>query len=125
LLFPEFAMTHFCGFAIDPSHSHNGVLGEVRATYGGLFAVIGVYTLLAVTDPAAYRSRLLFVGSMWLGACGGPLTPLYLAAAPGRRGGSVPASAPCGGGALRSASARAPAVPATTSLPSAPPAAAQ
>lgn len=46
-------------------------LGEVRATYGGLFVVIGVYGLLAALDPVAHRGRLLMIGLMWWGVAGG------------------------------------------------------
>jgi hypothetical protein len=34
-------------------------LGEIRAVYGGLFAVVGIFTLLSAIDPVASRSRLV------------------------------------------------------------------
>ena len=86
LVFPEIAMKHLLGFAVDPSHSVNAVLGEVRATYGGLFVVIGAYTLLAALDPAAHRARLLFIGLMWLGACAGRLVGVSINGNPGLPG---------------------------------------
>src|SRR5262249_6639689 len=78
LVLPEFVMTHVLGFAIDPSHSHNAVLGEVRATYGGLFTVMGIFALLAVGDPVANRGRLLLIGFLWLGAGAGRLVGVYV-----------------------------------------------
>src|SRR5262245_60100607 len=30
-------------------------LAEVRAVYGGLFAVVGIFTMLSAVDPAAHR----------------------------------------------------------------------
>lgn len=46
-------------------------IGEVRATYGGLFIVIGVYGLLSALDPVVHRGRLLMIGLMWWGVAGG------------------------------------------------------
>jgi uncharacterized protein DUF4345 len=86
LVYPELVMAHLLGYAVDPSHSHNAVLGEVRATYGGLFVVMGVYTLLSAADPAANRGRLLFIGLLWLGACAGRLVGVYLDGDPGLTG---------------------------------------
>ena len=86
LIYPELVMAHLLGFAVDPSHGHNAVLGEVRATYGGLFVVMGVYALLSAADPAANRGRLLFIGLLWLGACAGRLLGVYLDGDPGLTG---------------------------------------
>ena len=74
------------GFSIlNASHSA-GALGEVRATYGGIFVVMGVYALLAAMDPAAHSARLLFIGLLWLGACGGRLVGAYVDGNPGLPG---------------------------------------
>ena len=54
--------------------------------YGGLFVVMGVYTLLAAVDPVANRARLLFIGLMWLGACFGRLVGVSINGDPGLRG---------------------------------------
>jgi hypothetical protein len=35
----------------------------VRAAYGGIFTVMGVYTVLAAMDPATNRGRILMIGS--------------------------------------------------------------
>jgi len=82
LFYPERAMG-VLGFAIPATERGNSVLGEVRATYGGIFVVMGVYTLLATADPWAHRARLLFIGLMWLGACAGRLLGVYLDGNPG------------------------------------------
>ncbi len=79
LFYPDRIMG-LLGFA--PS-SAPAVLGEVRATYGGLFVVMGVYTLLAAMDPAAHRARLMFIGLLWLGACAGRLVGAYVDGNPG------------------------------------------
>jgi hypothetical protein len=71
---------------VDPSHSVNAVVNEVRATYGGLFVVIGVYTLLAALDPVAHRAQLLFIGLMWLGMCAGRLLGVSIKGDPGLAG---------------------------------------
>ena len=86
LVYPELVMAHLLGFAVDPSHGHNAVLGEVRATYGGLFVVMGVFALLSAADPAANRGRLLFIGLMWIGASAGRLLGVYLDGDPGLTG---------------------------------------
>jgi hypothetical protein len=46
-------------------------LGEVRATYGGLFTVMGAYVLFAALNPAARRESILVLGLLWLGAAAG------------------------------------------------------
>ena len=57
------------GFAIDPQFTTAFVRGEVRAAYGGIFTVMGIYTVLAAMDPATNRGRILFIGLLWIGAC--------------------------------------------------------
>src|SRR5262249_27726346 len=86
LIAPEQVMTHVLGFSVDPSHSQNAVHVEVRATYGGLFVVMGVYALLSVADPVANRGRLMFIGLLWLGACAGRLVGVYVDGDPGLPG---------------------------------------
>lgn len=85
LVYPDRVMGLLGFSALNTSHGA-AVLGEVRATYGGLFAVMGVYTLLAATDPAAHRARLTFVGLMWLGACAGRLLGASIDGNPGLPG---------------------------------------
>jgi|SRR5579884_645366 hypothetical protein len=46
-------------------------LGEVRATYGGLFTVMGAYALFAAVNPGARRESILLLGLLWLGAAAG------------------------------------------------------
>jgi hypothetical protein len=70
LVTPDRVMA-FVGFA--PSTEANRViaLGEVRAVYGGLFTVLGAFTLWGAIDPAGKRSALLMAGLLWLGLCAG------------------------------------------------------
>lgn len=85
LVYPE-RVLGLIGLAYaSPSHAA-AALGEIRATYGGLFTVMGVYTLFAAMDPAAHRSRILFVGLLWLGACAGRLFGVYVDGNPGLPG---------------------------------------
>jgi drug/metabolite transporter superfamily protein YnfA len=51
LIYPKMVMQQVTGYAVDPGFSANFVLGEVRAAYGGVFTVIGIYTILAAMDP--------------------------------------------------------------------------
>jgi hypothetical protein len=85
LLYPDRIMG-VLGFSILNASQASAALGEIRATYGGVFVVMGVYTLLAAMDPAAHRARLLFVGLMWLGACAGRLLGVSLNGNPGLPG---------------------------------------
>ena len=82
LLYPDRVMG-MLGFGIVNSASASAVLGEVRATYGGVFSVIGIFTLLSVLDPAANRGRLTFIGCIWFGACGGRLLGTSIEGTPG------------------------------------------
>ncbi len=86
LVYPEFIMSTVLGFTVDPKFSANFVRGEVRAAYGGLFSVMGVATVLAAMDPVANRARILFVGLLWLGACGGRLFGVLVDGTSGRVG---------------------------------------
>ncbi len=59
------------------------VMGEMRAIYGGMPLVLGVFTLLAAFDPAQHRSRLTLLGLVWLGVCAGRLFSITIDGAPG------------------------------------------
>jgi Domain of unknown function (DUF4345) len=82
LVYPQ-RVIGFLGYAVMSPSDAAAVLGEVRATYGGLFAVMGLFTLIAAANPVANRSRLLFVGLLWLGACGGRLVGVFVDGNPG------------------------------------------
>jgi len=114
LLYPDRVMG-LLGFAILNSANTAAVMGEVRATYGGLFVVLGVYTFLSAMDPAAQRSRLLFIGLLWLGACAGRLLGVNINGNPGLPGWVAVALELVVGGALVAASLIA--RPAEASLP--------
>ena len=114
LLYPDRVMG-ILGFAILNSANTAAVMGEVRATYGGLFVVLGVYTLLTAMDPAAQRSRLTFIGLLWLGACAGRLLGVNLNGNPGLPGWAAVVLELLVGGALVAASLIA--RPAEASLP--------
>ena len=82
LIYPRSVMD-LLGF-VDPTAAPLPVvLGEVRATYGGLFTVMGVAVLLAAVNPAAHRGRLVAIGLLWLGACGGRLLGVTIDGNPG------------------------------------------
>jgi hypothetical protein len=86
LMNPALVMRHVLGFAVDPAYTANFVYGEVRAAYGGIFTVLGVYTVLAAMDPATNRGRILMIGLMWLGACLGRLYGVVVDGPPGAWG---------------------------------------
>lgn len=83
LISPTFVMERVVGFAVDPAFSENFVRGEVRAVYGGMFTVLGVATLLAAMDVYAHRARILLIGLLWLGLCGGRLISVVVDGSPG------------------------------------------
>lgn len=114
LFYPDRVMG-MLGFAIPNTANAAAVMGEVRATYGGLFVVLGVYTLLTSMDPPAHRSRLRFIGLLWLGACAGRLLGVDLNGNPGVPGWVAVAFELIIGGALVAASLAA--RPAETALP--------
>jgi len=82
VLQPQWVMG-LIGYAVAPSASETFVRGEVRAVYGGLMLVAGTLTLLCVTDPRANRGRLLMLGLLWLGACGGRVFGVFADGNPG------------------------------------------
>lgn len=82
LFYPDRVMG-VLGYSVLNSAQPAAVLGEVRATYGGLFVVMGVFTLLAVYDPSAQRSRLTLIGLLWLGACAGRILGTSIDGTPG------------------------------------------
>jgi hypothetical protein len=82
LVYPRTVMD-LLGF-VDPTAAPSAtVLGEVRATYGGLFTVMGASVMLAAMNPAGSRNRLLAIGLLWLGACGGRLLGVTIDGNPG------------------------------------------
>ena len=68
VLRPELVLGALGFVVVDTSHTAF-IVGEIRATYGGVFTAMGVVVLWAVVDPYRYRDRILVVGLLWLGAC--------------------------------------------------------
>jgi hypothetical protein len=85
-LFDPRTVMGFVGFDTASASYGAAVLSEVRAVYGGLFAVIGIYTLLAAPSPGNHRPTLLFISLMWLGLCGGRLLGIWIDGYPGAKG---------------------------------------
>jgi hypothetical protein len=76
----------FIGYSItDPSRAAFQ-LGELRAIYGGLFGVIGTFTVLSAIDPLVHRGRLMAMGWCWLGIGAGRLLGVMVDGNPGLRG---------------------------------------
>jgi hypothetical protein len=82
LFYPDRVMG-LLGFTVLNTTQSAAVLGEVRATYGGLFTVMGAAVVLAALNPAGNRGRLLAIGLLWLGACGGRLLGVAVDGNPG------------------------------------------
>ena len=120
LIYPE-RVLGVVGFAIqNPSHTA-AAMGEVRATYGGLFLVMGLAALLGALDPVAHRAPLRLIGLLWLGACAGRLLGVYLDGSPGLPGWAAAAFELLVGGALLVAAGRAPVVLHEAPVPAAAP----
>jgi hypothetical protein len=60
--------------------------GEARAVYGGLFTVLGAFTLWGAIDPPGKRSALLMAGLLWLGLCAGRALAISIDGNPGVMG---------------------------------------
>lgn len=60
--------------------------GEARAVYGGLFSVLGAFTLWGAIDPPGKRSALLMAGLLWLGLCAGRVLGVSIDGNPGIMG---------------------------------------
>jgi hypothetical protein len=58
-------------------------LVEARAVYGGLFLVLGVFTLWTATSPRGHRSELLLIACLWLGLFGGRMVGVSIEGNPG------------------------------------------
>jgi Domain of unknown function (DUF4345) len=56
LVYPE-RVLGLLGFSIQNASHAAAALGEVRATYGGIFLVMGIATLVAAADPPRHRGR--------------------------------------------------------------------
>jgi len=56
---------------------------ETRAMYGGLFLVLGVFTLWAALSPRAHRGELLLIACLWLGIFGGRMVGVSIEGSPG------------------------------------------
>jgi hypothetical protein len=82
VLYPDRVMG-MLGFTAAEAAHLPATLGEVRATYGGIFVVVGVYTIVCGLDPASNRSWILFFALLWLGAAGGRLFGVFVDGNPG------------------------------------------
>jgi hypothetical protein len=122
LLAPERVVSTVLGFGIQSGTHPLATLGEVRATYGGVFLVLGVYTLLAARNPAAQAGRLVFIALVWLGACAARGLGAFVDGDPGLLGWLSGAFELAMGGALLLAT-RTPAAPAVEPYVAAPAAA--
>ena len=118
LLYPESVMG-WVGFWYQNPPNLPGTRGEVRAVYGGMMTVAGVFTLLAVADPRANAGRLVLLGLLWVGAGAGRLFGVLADGNPGLLGWLSVLVEISGGGALLYASQAAEA--ARTPEPAAPP----
>ncbi len=82
LVYPD-RVLGFLGFMVASPSQSAAALGEVRATYGGVFVVLGAYTLAATFNPAQHRSRLVLLALVWFGACAGRLFGVSIDGNPG------------------------------------------
>jgi hypothetical protein len=99
LVYPESVM-RFVGYGYQSPPNVAGTLGEVRAVYGGMLIVAGVFTLLAVPDPRAHQGRLVLLGFLWIGTGSGRLLGVFIDGNPGIIGWLSVVMELGGGGAL-------------------------
>jgi hypothetical protein len=100
LFYPESVM-RLVGYGYQSPPNPAGTLGEVRAVYGGMLVVAGVFTLLAMFEPRRYQGRLLLLGFLWIGAAAGRLFGVVVDGNPGLLGwGSVVLEIVAGGALL-------------------------
>ncbi len=66
--------------------SRSAVLAEIRAVYGGLFLMAGLWNLYAIWKGSEARLLLVFLGSLWLGLAGGRALGFALEGNPGLPG---------------------------------------
>jgi len=76
----------FVGFSPSVPTEPALAFGEARAVYGGLFTVLGAFTLWGAIDPPGKRSALLMAGLLWLGLCAGRLLSVSIDGNPGIMG---------------------------------------
>jgi hypothetical protein len=70
-LFSPERVLAFVGFAPLTPTEPAAAYAEATAVYGGLFTVLGAFTLWGAIDPPGKRSALLMAGLLWLGLCAG------------------------------------------------------
>jgi hypothetical protein len=58
-------------------------LVEARAIYGGLFLVLGAFTLWGSLSPRAHRPQLLLIACIWLGIFGARMVGVSIDGNPG------------------------------------------
>lgn len=80
LLSPEQALPWLGFRAVEPLA---WTLGEVRATYGALFVVLGAFGVHAALDPPARRSRLIMIGGLWWSVAAGRALGAWIDGSPG------------------------------------------
>ena len=85
LVYPERVMGLLGFMPQNPSHAA-ATLGEVRATYGGIFLVLGAFTLAAAMNPWNQRGRLVLLALVWLGAAAARLFGVWVDGNPGLPG---------------------------------------
>ena len=81
LLYPLHVMD-WVGFSPLMTKPNAGTV-ETRAMYGGLFLVLGVFTLWAATSPRRHRGELLLIACLWLGMFGGRMVGVSIEGSPG------------------------------------------
>lgn len=85
LVYPEQVM-RVAGYGYQSPPNVPGTLGEVRAVYGGMLIVAGLFTLLSAPDPRANQGRLVLLGLLWLGTGAGRVLGMFLDGNPGVAG---------------------------------------
>ena len=86
LINPE-GMMSTIGFVPDPSKPQPAAaFSEVRAAFGAVLAMQGVWLLLATLNPRRYLNGVLLLGCLWIAGGGGRLVSLMTNGNPGLYG---------------------------------------
>jgi hypothetical protein len=81
MAYPE-RMLAWAGLDVLAANRAAGLV-EARAIYGGLFLVMGIFTLWAATSPRNHRRELLLIACLWLGLFGGRMVGVSIEGSPG------------------------------------------
>lgn len=82
-LFYPVQMMSMGGFSPASESMRAHASGEVRAIYGGVFTVLGAFTVFAASNPVLHRGMLTMIATVFFGILGGRLLGVSIDGNPG------------------------------------------